>query len=159
MTPTIKFKKLHPNAIIPAYQTAGAAGMDLHWDGGFSDPKAPRREVGVREYFHLGPEIGVTWFYTGLAIEVPEGFEAQIRPRSSTGGAGLLIVNAPGTVDSDYRGEVIIQIFALIPHTRVTKGDRIAQLVIAPVARCVIQVAEELTPTERGGGGFGSTGR
>ena len=97
---------------------------------------------------------------TGLRIEIPEGFEAQVRPRSGLAAKfGVTVLNSPGTIDSDYRGNVDV---ILVNHGdaafTVKNGDRIAQLVLAPVTRAVIAEADTLSATERGGGGFGSTG-
>lgn len=129
---------------LPRYETDLAAGLDLRAD----EPVA--LAPGERA---LVP--------TGLALEIPPGFEGQVRPRSGLAarhGVGLL--NAPGTVDADYRGEVKV---ILVNHgqapVRFDRGERIAQLVIAPVARATLVVAEALGETGRGGGGFGSTGR
>jgi dUTP pyrophosphatase len=153
MTATVKFKKLHLNAIIPQYATEGAAGMDLHWDGrvgmGFG--------TGANCGGMLGPEHGPSVFSTGVAIELPEGYEAQIRPRSSLSGRGLYA--ALGTIDTDYRGELLVCLRALNGHHGLWVGDRIAQLVIAPVSRAVVVEVDELSPTRRGEGGWGSTGR
>ena len=98
---------------------------------------------------------------TGLALELPVGFEAQVRPRSGLAlRHGIVLPNAPGTIDADYRGElqVILMNLGAEPFT-VHPGDRIAQLVVAPVARARFETAEELAPTDRSGGGFGHTGR
>jgi dUTP pyrophosphatase len=129
---------------LPRYETEGAAGLDLRAD----EPVA--LDPGARA---LVP--------TGLSLEIPPGFEGQVRPRSGLAarhGVGLL--NAPGTIDSDYRGEVKV---ILVNHgtapIRFERGERIAQLVIAPVARATLVVAEALGETGRSGGGFGSTGR
>ncbi len=130
----------------PHYQTAGSAGADLH-----ADLERPLTLVpGQRA---LVP--------TGFAIELPEGYEAQIRARSGLAvRSGVGLPNGPGTVDSDYRGEIQV---ALINwgHESVTiqRGDRIAQLVVAPVARASFELVETLVDTERGAGGFGSTGK
>ncbi len=98
---------------------------------------------------------------TGIRVAIPPGFEGQVRPRSGLAARhGIGLVNSPGTIDADYRGEVCV---VLINQGRepfvVSRGDRIAQLVIAPVARATIQLAEELDDTDRGSGGFGHTGR
>lgn len=148
MTPTIKFRKLHESAIIPEYKTAGAAGMDLVW---FDHDDFPWWEIQPGE---------IRRFHTSLAIEIPDGFEAQIRSRSGLASSGVVVANSPGTFDSDYRGEIIVLLgnIWMGPHL-LQQTERIAQLVIAPVARCQIQVVDELSPTERGAGGFGSTGR
>ena len=130
----------------PHYQTEGSAGADL-----CADLERPLTLVpGQRA---LVP--------TGFAIELPEGYEAQVRARSGLAvRSGVGIPNGPGTIDSDYRGEIQV---ALINwgHEAVTiqRGDRIAQLVVAPVSRARFEVVEALAQTERGPGGFGSTGR
>lgn len=130
---------------LPAYETAGAAGMDL------------RAAVIDDLVLEPGRRAAVP---TGLVLEIPDGFEGQVRPRSGLAiNHGVTCLNSPGTIDSDYRGEakVILANLGDEPFT-VSRGMRIAQLVIAPVTR--IQVAEitDLTPTVRGSGGFGSTG-
>ena len=98
---------------------------------------------------------------SGFAIELPEGFEAQVRPRSGLAlRHGITIPNAPGTIDSDYRGEIkVILLNAGDEPFRVSRGDRIAQLVVAPVQRALWQEVRSLAASERGGGGFGHTGR
>jgi dUTP pyrophosphatase len=107
---------------------------------------------------------------TGLACAVPEGYELQCRPRSGLASKGITIVNSPGTIDSDYRGEIKVlmlntnpreQLFG-VPQAsvfRIERGDRIAQLVLSPVTQAVVEEVDELDETERGAGGFGSTGR
>ncbi len=131
---------------LPAYATAGAAGCDLR--AALDSPLvlAP----GARD---LVP--------TGIALAIPEGFEGQVRMRSGLAlRHGLVLLNAPGTIDSDYRGEVkvILANLGTEPVT-LTRGERIAQLVIAPVARAKLTRAQKLASTSREGGGFGSTGR
>ena len=141
----VRFRKLRPGAATPRYMSAEAAGMDLA-----SAADGPIRvEPGAR--------IGVP---TGLALEIPAGFEGQVRPRSGLAiRHGLTVVNAPGTIDSDYRGEVVVLLVNLSSETyTIGPGDRVAQLVIAPVTRCVLEEAEELDETGRGDGGFGHTG-
>lgn len=143
--PILKFKKLHPDAIIPEYKHEGDSGMDLcALEGGGLMPG----QVAI--------------IRTGLSIELPsEGFEAQIRSRSGLAAKhGIAVLNSPGTVDASYRGELKV---ILINHDKVTPfswwpGDRIAQLVIARVAKVAVQVVEELSYTDRGDGGLGSTG-
>lgn len=126
--------------------TEGAAGMDLA-----SAAEGPvRLEPGER-----------TLVPTGWAVELPAGYEAQVRPRSGLARtAGVTLLNAPGTIDSDYRGEILVLLVNLsaIPHD-ILPGDRIAQLVVAPVTRAQIDEVDELAATERGSGGFGHTGR
>jgi len=130
---------------LPAYQSAGASGLDLC--------AACEGEVVVAPG-------EVTLIPTGLTIAVPTGYEAQVRARSGLAlRHGLVVVNAPGTIDSDYRGEVgiIIGNIGREPFT-ITRGQRIAQLVIQPVARVTVAVREALDQTDRGAGGFGHTG-
>ena len=133
---------------LPAYESAGAAGMDLR--------AAPPQE----EPIVLRPGSR-TMVPTGLCIAVPEGFEAQVRPRSGLAiRAGVTCLNTPGTVDADYRGEVKVILANLGEEDFVIRrGDRIAQLVICPVARAEWRESESLEETVRSAGGFGSTGR
>jgi dUTP pyrophosphatase len=132
---------------LPAYESEGAAGMDL------------RAAVGADSPLILEPGSRAA-VPTAIAIAVPAGFEAQVRPRSGLGlRKGVTLVNTPGTIDSDYRGEIQV---ILINHGEerviIRRGDRIAQLVIAPVARARWLEAPALPATARGEGGFGSTG-
>ena len=129
---------------LPAYATAGAAGMD----------------VVAAEAVTLSPgeRAGVA---TGFAIAIPAGFEVQVRPRSGLAlKHGVTCLNTPGTIDSDYRGEVKVILANLGDEAfEVARGDRIAQLVPAPVQRAMLAEVDSLDDTERGHGGFGSTGR
>ena len=130
---------------LPAYATALSAGMDL--------------AAAVAEDVVLEPGTRAL-VPTGLAIALPEGFEAQVRPRSGLAVEhGITVLNAPGTIDADYRGEVLIALVNLgqAPFT-VRRGARIAQLVVAPVARVTWRETDALPETARGPGGFGSTG-
>jgi dUTP pyrophosphatase len=131
---------------LPSYATAGAAGMDVC--AAVSEPVtiAPGRRALIP---------------TGFAIALPPGYELQIRPRSGLAlKHGFLLPNSPGTIDEDYRGEVqIIVMNANDEHFTVTRGMRIAQAVLAPVIRAAWQEVETLDDTDRGAGGFGSTGR
>jgi dUTP pyrophosphatase len=131
---------------LPAYATAGAAGCDLR--AAVSEPLT--LEPGARA---LVP--------TGIALAIPAGFEGQVRMRSGLAlRHGLALLNAPGTIDSDYRGEVRVILANLGSEpVALARGERIAQLVLAPVARAKLATTEELPPTSREGGGFGSTGR
>src|SRR6266545_2835935 len=133
-----------PPLDLPRYETEGSAGLDLRADEPFTLAPGERRLVP-----------------TGLALEIPPGHEGQVRPRSGLAVRhGLAVVNAPGTIDSDYRGEVQGMLVNLgKAHGSLARGDRVAQLVIAPVTRAIVEVVEELAATERGAGGFGSTGR
>jgi dUTP pyrophosphatase len=133
---------------LPAYQSAHAAGLDLLAAVPEDAPMviAPGKHVLVP---------------TGLVIALPQGFEAQVRPRSGLAAKhGVTVLNAPGTVDADYRGEVGV---LLINHGdapfTIRRGERIAQMVIAPVTHAELTAVPQLAPTERGSGGFGSTGR
>ena len=132
---------------LPEYQTAGAAGADLRADLGGADLTLAPGQIA------LVP--------TGLRVQIPEGYEMQIRPRSSLAlKHGVTLPNTPGTIDSDYRGPlgVIMINLGAAPYT-VRHGERIAQAVIAPVIRAAYVIAETLDDTARGAGGFGSTGR
>ena len=146
----VKYKLLSPYAVPPRYATPGAAGADLSTiDDILLDP--------VRG---LVPEPVVKLVRCGLAIEIPEGFEGQIRPRSGLSKRGVIIPNAPGTIDSDYRGEICVLMANLTrKYIRLERGDRIAQLVIAPVVRMGFCEAAGFSETDRGDGGFGSTGK
>jgi dUTP pyrophosphatase len=131
---------------LPAYQTDHAAGLDLR--------------AAVESAVTLLPG-GRALIPTGLALAIPPGFEGQVRPRSGLAlRHGLTCLNTPGTIDADYRGEVQVLLINLgqAPCT-VRRGDRIAQLVIAPVTRAALTVVRELPESERGTGGFGHTGR
>lgn len=132
---------------VPAYQSAGAAGMDLY------------AALPPGETLELAPGARAL-VPAGIAIALPNHLEAQVRPRSGLAARhGISVLNAPGTIDADYRGEiaVILVNFGSAVFT-IRRGDRIAQLVVAPVARAIWQVVASLTPTDRGDGGFGSTG-
>ena len=146
--PTVRFKKLDPRAAVPAYQTAQAAGLDLAACLPTDRPELTLAAGSIA----LVP--------TGLAVAIPVGFEWQVRARSGLSTKhGIGLPNAPGTIDSDYRGELRVAVinFGKEPFV-VTHGMRIAQLVIAPVAHATIAEVENLDETARGAGGFGSTG-
>lgn len=130
---------------LPSYATARAAGLDLL--------------AAVDEPVVVAP-MSRALIPTGLALELPDGYEGQIRPRSGLAArSGVTVLNAPGTVDSDYRGEVRVLLVNLGAEAfQVTRGMRVAQLVVAPVARVLLEEAETLAATVRDGGGFGSTG-
>jgi dUTP pyrophosphatase len=130
---------------LPEYASEGAAGMDLR--------AFLQKEV-------LMPPMGRAKIPTGLYVEIPQGYEAQVRPRSGLAARhGVTILNSPGTIDSDYRGELEILLVNLgIESFIIQNGDRIAQLVVAPVARLPMEESGALSETTRGGGGFGSTG-
>lgn len=141
----IKVKKLHPQAVVPSYMTEHAAGMDLC--------------VAIDSPVILAPGER-TLLPTGLAMEIPPGYEGQVRPRSGLAlKKGLALVNSPGTIDADYRGEIGI---IVINHGQETveflPGDRIAQLIIAAVNRANLVETVELNDSMRSSGGFGHTG-
>ncbi|HZR87317.1 MAG TPA: dUTP diphosphatase [Bradyrhizobium sp.] len=133
---------------LPAYQTAHAAGLDLL--------------AAVAEDAPVVLEPGrYAMVPTGLSIALPDGFEAQVRPRSGLAAKhGVTVLNAPGTIDADYRGEVAVLLInhGSAPFT-IRRSERIAQLIIAPVAQAELVPVDVLSSTERGAGGFGSTGR
>lgn len=149
---TVKIKKLShydESFPLPTYETAGAAGADV------------RASLGTGEKLLIKPGERVL-VPTGLSMEIPLGFEVQVRPRSGLSfKTGLMVLNSPGTIDSDYRGEVKIILGNLGKADEVINhGDRVAQLVLAPVTQAHYEVSEEnLSETARGAGGFGSTGR
>lgn len=148
--PEIAVRRLphNPDLPLPAYETALAAGMDLR--AAVPDDAPLTLEPGARA---LVP--------TGLAMALPPGFEAQIRPRSGLAlKHGVTCLNTPGTIDADYRGEVQVLLINLgqAPFA-IRRGERIAQMVIAPVTQAVWRETDTLDDTARGGGGFGSTGR
>ena len=131
---------------LPAYATAGAAGVDLR-----AQLEAP---ITL-------PPLGRVLVPTGLFIELPQGYEAQVRPRSGLAiKHGLTILNSPGTIDADYRGEIKVALVNLSAEPfEIQDGERIAQLVVARHEEVTWQPVEELGETERGAGGFGHTGR
>ncbi len=129
----------------PAYETAGSSGLDVC--------------AAITENYLLNPGQRVL-VPTGFAVAIPPGYEIQVRPRSGLAlHHGITIINAPGTIDADYRGEIKIALVNLGDQPYLIKrGDRIAQLVVAPVTSARLQVTLQLDATERGGGGFGHTG-
>jgi dUTP pyrophosphatase len=144
-TVEIRFKRIHPGAQMPAYQSAEAAGMDLHACLDASVTLQPGDLARIP---------------LGFIMAIPTGHEGQVRPRSGLAAKfGVTVPNAPGTIDSDYRGEAMV---ALINLGRaaftVEHGMRIAQLIVAPVLHVQVREVDELDATQRGSGGFGSTG-
>lgn len=133
---------------LPSYETSGAAGMDVS----AALPEGTPVIIGPMER-SLIP--------TALSIELPQGYEAQIRPRSGLAlKSGLTVLNTPGTIDSDYRGEIKIILVNLSNNpVEINRADRIAQMVIAPVTRARMTQVDSLSLTKRGAGGFGSTGK
>jgi deoxyuridine 5''-triphosphate nucleotidohydrolase (EC 3.6.1.23) len=138
----LKVKKLKEDVKLPVYSTDGSAGLDL-----FS---AEEVEIPPGQWKLVG---------TGISIELPDGFEAQVRPRSGLALKGITVLNTPGTIDPDYRGEVKVILLNLSDQNfKVEKGMKIAQLVISKFERVKVEVVDSLSDTKRGEGGFGSTG-
>jgi len=147
MDVVVKLRRTQPGvAALPSYATSGAAGLDLYAHLEREVTLAPMERVA------LG---------TGIAIEIAPGFEGQVRPRSGRAiSDGLTLINAPGTIDADYRGEIMVLMINLGPQPiTIQPGERIAQLVIAPVARAKLVEVDSLSESERGNRGFGHTGR
>ena len=144
--PRVQVRRLRPDAVLPQYQSDQAAGMDLH------------AAVDMPVRIEPGERAAIS---TGLAFGLPAGYEGQIRPRSGLAREhGVTLVNSPGTLDADYTGPLIVLV---INHGReavqIQPGQRIAQLVIAPVVRVELVEVDDLPRTARGSGGFGSTGK
>ena len=144
-TVTVKFQRHADDVVLPDYATPGAAGMDIaaHLDTAVT--LAPFARAAIA---------------TGFSMQLPSGYEAQIRPRSGLAlKHGVTVANAPGTIDSDYRGEVAVMLINLSQEDfTITPGMRIAQMVIAPVTHCRFEDTLQLDMSDRGAGGFGSTG-
>ena len=141
----ILIKKLSKTAIIPKYETQGASGVDI--------------SANINEDLTLVTNESIL-VPTGIAVSIPQGFEIQIRPRSGLAAKkGISVLNTPGTIDADYRGEIKV---ILINHGNepfiIRNGDRIAQMVVCPIVQAKFEQVDELSDTERGSGGFGSTG-
>jgi dUTP pyrophosphatase len=143
--PALKIKRLRPNAKLPKLATPGSTGFDVF----------ACIDEGAITLLGAQPRL----IPTGIAIEVPRGYDVQIRPRSglSSKGVGVTL----GTIDSDYRGEILITMYLFNPNAtfEIKHGDRIAQMVVGKVADLPLVEVEELSPTERGAGGHGSTGK
>ena len=144
----VQVRRLRPTATVPAYQTAQSAGLDLTAapEGGEALVLAPLSRALVP---------------TGISLAIPSGYEGQVRPRSGWAlKHGITVLNSPGTIDADYRGEVQVLLINLGQEAvTIQAGDRIAQLVIAKVEQATLREVEVLDTTERGSGGFGHTGR
>ena len=144
-TVKVKFQRHADDVVLPDYATSGAAGMDIaaHLDTAVT--LAPFARAAIA---------------TGFSMQLPSGYEAQIRPRSGLAlKHGVTVANAPGTIDSDYRGEVAVILINLSQQDfTITPGMRIAQMVIAPVTHCRFEDTLQLDMSDRGAGGFGSTG-
>lgn len=154
----VKIKKLHPDAVIPRYAKAGDAGLDL---------------VAVEKDISKVQSHGVVVMNTGIAVEIPEGHVGLVYPRSSIYKSTARLANSVGVIDSNYRGEIkvvfdmsipimtsILELTPNEPHVKdYDKGDRVAQLVITPIPHVEFEEVEDLSETNRGDGGFGSTGK
>ncbi len=141
----LRIRRLTPLAVLPRYQSASASGMDLH--------------AAIEQPLVIDPGQ-IVKIACGFAMAIPAGYEAQIRPRSGLATShGITLPNAPATIDSDYRGPLIVALINLgaAPFT-VEPKMRIAQMVVAPVSRCDVEEVDALDETARGAGGFGSTG-
>ena len=141
---TLRFKRIHPDAVLPAYAHPGDAGLDVRSVEDITIPAGGRALV-----------------HTGLVMLLPPLYEAQVRPRSGLAlKSGITVLNTPGTIDSGYRGEVGVILFNTSSEAfPVRKGDKIAQLVIAPVTQAEVAETDTIDETDRGEGGFGSTGK
>ncbi len=144
--PALKIKRLRPNAKLPKRATPGSTGFDIF---------ACIEGNGTIVLQGTQPKL----IPTGIAIEVPKGYDIQIRPRSGLSAKGVGVTF--GTIDSDYRGEILITMYLFSPNAtfEIKHGDRIAQMVVSKVADLPLVEVEELSPTERGAGGHGSTGK
>jgi dUTP pyrophosphatase len=142
----ILVKKFDKNIKLPTYKTSGSSGMDL--------------VAYIKNKITIDPGKTVM-IPTGIAVAIPKNYEIQIRPRSGLAAKkGISVLNTPGTVDSDYRGEIIIILINLSKKSFVVKsGDRVAQMILCPVAKGKLQEVKNLPKTVRGKGGFGSTGK
>ena len=142
---TVKFQRHADDVVLPDYATPGAAGMDIAAHLYTAVTLAPFARAAIA---------------TGFSMQIPSGYEAQIRPRSGLAlKHGVTVANAPGTIDSDYRGEVAVILINLSQQDfTITPGMRIAQMVIAPVTHCRFEDTLQLDMSDRGAGGFGSTG-
>ena len=141
----ILIKRLSKEVSLPKYETSGSSGMDL--------------AANINAYIEINP--GKTAIIpTGLALSIPKGFEVQIRPRSGlAANQKISVLNTPGTIDADYRGEIKVILINLGRESfKVEKGLRIAQMVVCPVIQAQLKEVDDLNETERGKGGFGSTG-
>ncbi|HSA06598.1 MAG TPA: dUTP diphosphatase [Candidatus Gastranaerophilales bacterium] len=145
-TITLKIEKLSNNKKLPYYATEGSAGMDI--------------TAGIDSPVEIKP-LERKLIPTGIIIELPEGYEAQIRPRSGLSiKHGITLVNCVGTIDEDYRGEVCVPLVNLSDTSyEIQPGERIAQMIISPTQKVEMEIIEKVSSTARAAGGFGSTGR
>ena len=141
----IQIKKLSNSVLLPKYETLGSSGMDI------------AAHIGENVIINPGEKALVS---TGLSVAIPRGYEIQIRPRSGLAAKkNITVLNTPGTIDSDYRGEIKVILINLGKEKFIVEnGERIAQMVVCPVVQADLEETEELADTERGSDGFGSTG-
>ena len=141
----ILIKRLSKEVLLPKYETNGSSGMDL--------------AANINSIINIEPG-NTAIIPTGLALSIPKGFEVQIRPRSGLAAKQKIsVLNTPGTIDADYRGEIKVILINLGQESfKVEKGLRIAQMVVCPVVQAILKEVDDLNETERGKGGFGSTG-
>jgi dUTP pyrophosphatase len=143
----VKVKKVRSDAILPTYATDGSAAMDIYYCG-YSPIILPVNQT-----------IPIL-YGSGIAVEIPNGYQISIRPRSGLGKLGILLTNSPGTIDSDYRGEIGILLQNMSDRDyKINIGDRIGQIILERVYNIIFEEVDELSNTERGEGGFGSTGK
>ncbi len=149
----VKIKKLNPEAIIPSYAKEGDAGMDLVAITEEKSTVIKQGQYGKVQYIEYG---------TGLAVEIPKGFVGLIYPRSSISKYNLILANSVGVIDSGYRGEILVRFKSTMAEgctpIHYNKGDKIAQLVVVPVPKVSFIECTELSDSDRGAGGFGSSG-
>ena len=141
----ILIKRLSKEVLLPKYETNGSSGMDL--------------AANINSIINIEPG-NIAIIPTGLALSIPKGFEVQIRPRSGLAAKQKIsVLNTPGTIDADYRGEIKVILINLGQETfKIEKGFRIAQMVVCPIVQAQLKEVDDLNQTERGKGGFGSTG-
>lgn len=142
----IKFKKLNTSAVIPSFAKVGDAGLDLTC-------------VSISSVDNKEEKFGYIEYGTGLAVEIPEGYVGLLYPRSSISNTGLILANAVGVVDSGYRGEIKCRFKHIRDSKQYFLGDRVCQLIVMPYPKVEILEVEELSSTERGDTGFGSTNK
>ena len=142
----VLIKKLYSDVNIPTYKTSGSSGLDL--------------EAFMEEELVLKPN-NITLVPTGLSVAIEDGLEIQIRPRSGLAAKNMIsVLNTPGTIDADYRGEIKVILINLgKDNFTIKKGDRIAQMVVCPIIKANFEIVDELPKTPRGASGFGSTGK
>lgn len=155
----VKIKKINENAIIPTYATDGSAAVDLYATSKMEMPETAKQNEQTGQTI-IDMSDNVIKVHTGIAMSIPKGYVGLIVPRSSTGIKGMKLANGTGVIDSDYRGEIIVclQVELRARQFNFSQGDRIAQMLFVPVEQAEFDEVLDLDSTERGTGGFGSTG-